>query len=100
AVPPAPRTAAPVRMALLRVAAVAVALFWSVPFFGLIDLATIVAPGEFLPSVPLEASWGAFFTVIVAGAFVGVAARPLDRLAPAVQLLIAAAALIGGGVQG
>ena len=81
-------------------AAVAAALFWSVPFFGLIDLATIVRPGEFLPSVPLEASWGAFFTAIVAGAFVGVAAQPLDRLAPAVQLLIAAAALIGGAVQG
>jgi len=82
------------------VAAVVAALFWSVPFFGLIDLATIVAPGEFLPSVPLEASWGAFFTAIVAGAFVGVAVRPFDRLAPAVQLLIAAAALVGGAVLG
>ena len=84
----------------MRVAAVVAALFWSVPFFGLVDLATIVAPGEFLPSVPLEASWGAFFTSIVAGAFVGVAVRPLDRIAPAVQLLIAAAALVGGAVLG
>jgi hypothetical protein len=69
-------------------------------FFGLIDLATIVAPGEFLPTVPLEASWGAFFTVMVAGAFVRVAWRPLDRFAPAVQLLLAAAALAAGAALG
>ena len=62
----------------------AAALFWSVPFFGLVDLATLIVPGEFLGSVPLEVSWGAFFTAIVAGAFVGVARRPLDRVAPAV----------------
>jgi hypothetical protein len=82
----------------VRVAAVVAALFWSVPFFGLIDLAKIVAPGEFLSSVPLEASWGAFFTAIVAGAFVWVAWRPLDRVSPAVQLLIAAASLVGGAL--
>jgi hypothetical protein len=80
----------------IRAAAVVAALFWSVLFFGLIDLATIVVPGEFLPTVPLEASWGAFFTVIVAGAFAHVAWRPDDRGAPAVQLLLAAAALVGG----
>jgi hypothetical protein len=65
-------------------------------FFGLIDLATIVAPGEFLPTVPLEASWGAFFTVIVAGAFVCAAWCPLDGVAPAAQLFLAATALVAG----
>ncbi len=76
------------------------ALFWSVPFFGLVDLATLIVPGEFLGSVPLEVSWGAFFTCIVAGAFLHVAWRPLDRLAPAVQLLLAAVALAAGAALG
>jgi hypothetical protein len=84
----------------IRAAAVAAALFWSVLFFGLIDLATIVVPGDFLPTVPLEASWGAFFTVIVAGAFVRLAWRPDDRVVPAVQLLVAAAALVAGAALG
>ncbi len=97
-----PRPSAPVspRATAIRTAAVAAVLFWTVPFFGLIDLATIVAPGEFLPVVPLEASWGAFFTAIVAGAFVAVAMRPHDRLAPAVQLLLAAGALVAGALLG
>jgi hypothetical protein len=77
---------------VIRAAAVAAALFWSVPFFGLVDLATLVVPGEFVGSVPLEVSLGALFTVIVAGAFVRVVRRPADRFAPAVQLLLAAAA--------
>jgi hypothetical protein len=79
---------------------VSAALFWSVLFFGLIDLATIVVPGEFLPTVPLEASWGAFFTMIVAGAFVRVAWRPGDRVVPAAQLLLAAVALTVGAALG
>ncbi len=88
------------RSAAVRAAAAAAVLFWTVPFFGLIDLATIVAPGEFLPLVALEASWGAFFTAIVAGPFVAVVLRPRDRSAPAVQLLLAAGALVAGALLG
>ncbi len=84
----------------LRAVAVAAAVFWSVLFFGLIDLATLYDPGEFVGVVPLEVSWGAFFTFVVAGAFVSVALRPQDRLPPAVQLLISAVALVAGCVLG
>jgi hypothetical protein len=37
-------------VAAIRVTVLVEALFWSVLFFGLIDLATIVDPGEFLPA--------------------------------------------------
>ncbi len=84
----------------LRAAAVVAAVFWSVLFFGLIDLATMYAPGEFEAVVPLEVSWGVFFTFVVAGAFVSVALRPEDRLPPAVQLLVAAVAVLTGSVLG
>ena len=84
----------------LRAVAVAAAVFWSVLFFGLIDLSTMYDPGEFVGVVPLEVSWGVFFTFVVAGAFVSVALRPADRLPPAVQLLVAAVALVTGSVLG
>jgi hypothetical protein len=84
----------------LRAVAVAAAAFWSVLFFGLIDLSTMYAPGEFEAVVPLEASWGVFFTFVVAGAFVSVALRPEDRLPPAVQLLVAAVAVAMGAALG
>jgi hypothetical protein len=84
----------------LRVAAAATAAFWCVLFFGFVDLSTLVAPGEFVGVVPLEVSWGAFFTFVVASAFVHVALHPRDRRPPAVQLLVAALALVVGAVAG
>lgn len=79
------------RLQAARVVAVVSALGWLVlPGFGLIDLAVTWSPEW--PQV-LEAGWGLFFSVIVAGPFVLVALRP-DRLrAAAAQLGVAVGAL-------
>ena len=84
----------------LRALALAAAAFWSVLFFGFVDLSTLYDPGEFVGVVPLDVSWGAFFTFVVAGAFVHVALHPRDRIPPAVQLLAAAGTLTVGAVGG
>jgi len=63
--------AAPPRTVARRVLAALLAVVAAVPFFGLVDLSTLVGladPSEQWP-VPVEASWGSFFTVLVAGAY-------------------------------
>lgn len=67
-----------------RLLAAFAALTWLVfPGFGLIDLS--VSWDADWP-VALEAGWGAFASVLVAGAFLAVAVRP-DRAAPAMLVL-------------
>src|SRR5690242_18428668 len=67
-----------------RLLAAFAALTWLVfPGFGLIDLS--VSWDADWP-VALEAGWGAFATVLVAGAFLAVAVHP-DRAAPAMLVL-------------
>ena len=84
------------RLRVARIVAIVSALGWLVlPGFGLIDLAVTWSPDW--PQV-LEAGWGLFFTVIVAGPFLLVAAAP-GRLAVALaQLGIAAATLVVAAV--
>src|SRR3954452_16221258 len=88
----------PVRLLTVRLLAVLWALTWWIfPGFGLIDLSVTWNPGW---PVVLEAGWGVFATVLVAGAFAAVAVAP-TRAAPAmVTLLIAVAALGVAAVGG
>jgi hypothetical protein len=81
-----------------RLVAAVAALSWLVfPGFGLIDL-SVSWDGDW--PVALEAGWGAFATVLVAGAFLAVAVRP-DRAAPAVAVLgTALATLLLAAVAG
>jgi hypothetical protein len=76
----------PVRLLTVRLLAMAWALTWWIfPGFGLIDLSVTWDPGW---PVVLEASWGLFMTVLVAGSFLTVAVRPHARAAPAVILAV------------
>ena len=73
------------RTVVVRVLAVFVALTWLVfPGFGLVDLS--VTWDRDWPVV-LEASWGVFMTVLVAGSFLAIALRP-RRAAPATATLL------------
>jgi hypothetical protein len=89
---------APVRLLACRVLAVLSALTWLVlPGFGLVDLSVSWDPGW---PVVLEASWGLFTTVLVAGSFLAVAIRP-QRSAPAlVVLVVSLAALLVSAAAG
>jgi hypothetical protein len=84
----------------VRVGAAASAVFWAVFFFGLIDLGVLADPRDFLPVVALEAGWGVLFTFFVAGPLVVVAWRPQAAVACAVQLFLAAVALLVGSLLG
>ena len=73
------------RLLVVRVLAVLFALTWLVlPGFGLTDLSVTWDPDW---PVVLEASWGVFMTVLVGGAFLALAIRPL-RSAPAEAVLL------------
>jgi hypothetical protein len=75
-----------VRAVTLRIVAGIIALSWLfLPGFGLADLAVSWDPDW---PVVLEASWGAFMTVLVAGSFLTVAVRPHARATPAVTLAV------------
>lgn len=86
------------RLLAVRVLAVLAALTWLVvPGFGLIDLAVSWDPDW---PVVLEAGWGVFTTVLLAGSFLAVAIRP-TRAAPAtLTLATALAALLVSAVAG
>jgi hypothetical protein len=85
-----------VRLAALRIAAVVCALTWLVlPGFGLVDLSVSWDPDW---PVVLEASWGAFMTVLVAGSFLTVVVRPRGGVAPAVTLAVTLVAWVVAAV--
>jgi hypothetical protein len=83
-----------------RLGAVAVALIWAGPFFGIIDLLVGVIPSvfpEFLPFVVLETSWGLLYTFLLPVPLLAWAARPAGWVGPQVAG-IAAAVLAAGAV--
>ena len=53
-----------------RVGAVAVALFWAVPFFGIVDLTVLIPPagGDFYDFYLIESGWGLLFTFLAGSA--------------------------------
>ena len=71
------------------------AVFFAVPFFGLVDLLAVTGdPAWVVPLVPLEVSWGVLFTVFVAGTFAALAVRPSLGAVAGVQFGIVAVALL------
>ena len=80
-----------------RIVAGVVALFWLVPFFGLIDLLVVVENDpDWHESYLLEAGWGALFTFLVAGPQVALAARRSVASGVVVAELLAVAVAITG----
>jgi hypothetical protein len=86
-----------VRAAVARVLALVSAAFWALPFFGLVDLATVFAnrTPEWHDGYVLEGSWGLLFTVLVAVPFAVLLRRPSDP-APALVLAVTTLALLVG----
>src|SRR6478735_10990505 len=78
------------------------AAFAAVPFFGLVDLGTLLgaANPEYQWAVPLEVSWGSLFTFLVAGAYVWIAVLPRRAKPAVVQLGIVVVALAVSAVGG
>ncbi|WP_210479190.1 hypothetical protein [Naasia sp. SYSU D00948] len=89
------RTVPARRVRIAQVLAWTLAVAAAVPFFGLIDLATL--PGwvnqEYIWEVPLEVSWGSLFTFFVALPYVWIALAPGRALPGLALLAIAAVAL-------
>ena len=86
----------------VRVGAVVVALWWAVPFFGIIDLLVGVIPSAFSDEydwtqvlVVLDKSWGLLFTVLVPVPLIAWAIRPTGWVGPQV-VAVAAAVLVAG----
>jgi hypothetical protein len=83
----------------LRVAAALLAAVWAVLFFGLVDLSILFMWNDYFAQVvPLEVSWGAFFTFFMVVPLVVVAVKP-RRYGEAVLLAsVTTVALIVGAV--
>ena len=81
-----------------RAGAVAVALWWAVLFFGLIDLLVGIIPSEFpdfSPFVVVETSWGLLYAVLVPVPLIAWAVRPTGWVGPQV-VAVAAGVLVAG----
>jgi len=82
-----------------RAAAVAVALWWAVLFFGVIDLLVGIVPSEFpdfSQFVVVETSWGLLYTCLVPVPLIAWALRPARWVGP--QIVAVAAAVLVAGV--
>lgn len=76
--------------------------FAAVVYYGLVDLGTVFGLSDpaYVWAVPLEASWGALFTFVIAGSYVWIALMPARAWPAVVQLGVAGAALAVGSVAG
>ncbi|MET1059308.1 MAG: hypothetical protein ABWX84_06905 [Nocardioides sp.] len=88
----------PDRTVVQRVGAVAVALFWVLPFFGLIDfmqsVITDVSP-DLLTFVVLSTSWGLLYLCLLPVPLIAWSVQPFGWVGPQV-LAIGAAVLVAG----
>jgi hypothetical protein len=83
---------------IARVLAVVFALFWAVPFFGVIDLLVVVVQDEvFYEHYIVEAGWGLLYTVLVPVPLIAWAVRP-QWLVLAQQVVAAGGAVLMIGV--
>ena len=74
--------------------AAVLALFWAVPWFGIIDLLTaVLRDPDFTQGYALELGWGLFHLVLVAGPLVALVVRPRAQ-APVVMLCVASASVL------
>jgi hypothetical protein len=82
-----------------RILAMVLGILWAVLFFGLVDLFTVLGTNSaFLRTIPLEASWGAFFTFLVALPACWMAVtRATQESAPAVVVLCASGVALAIG---
>jgi hypothetical protein len=84
-----------------RVGAIAVALWWAVFFFGIIDLLVGIIPSRFpdeydwTTHAVVSTSWGLLYTVLVPVPLIAWAVRPAGWVAPQI-VAIAAAVLVAG----
>jgi hypothetical protein len=85
-----------------RVLAVVLALAAALLLMGLVDLLTLLGwvDQRFVWEVPLEASWGSFFTFFLAGAYLWVALFPRDPTPALVQIGICVLALVVSAAAG
>ncbi len=80
--------------------AVLLALFWALPWFGLIDLLVVVEQDQlFAQDYLMESGWGLLYVVLVTVPLVALAWRP-GRRVPLDQLWACTAAVLVGGVWG
>ena len=94
-----PVSASPPRSLVLgaRLTSLALALFWGVPFFGLIDLQVVVFQNEvFYLHYVLEVGWGMLYTVLVMVPLLCWAVRPGLVVLPRCVLVAGAAILLTG----
>src|SRR4051812_33466565 len=87
---------------LLRAAAVLLAAFWAVIFFGLIDLSVPFDAAnrqEFSAELMLDTGWGIFVTVLVAAPLLVWSVRP-NRFTTAAHLAVTAACFALAGLAG
>lgn len=84
-----------------RLGALAVAAWWAVPFFGIIDLLVGIIPSTFpdeydwTPVVVVSTSWGLLFSVLVPMPLIAWGIRPMGWVGP--QLIgVAGAVLVTG----
>ena len=83
------------RLGLARALAAASALWWALPFFGLIDLLVVVIQDErFYEHYLLETGWGLLYLFLIVVPFLWLVARPAAGL-PVVQLLVVGVAVAG-----
>jgi hypothetical protein len=84
-----------------RVGAAVVALWWAMPFFGIIDLLVGIIPSKFpdeydwTPTLVISTSWGLLFTILIPWPLLAWAVRPTRWVGPQV-VSVAAAVLVAG----
>jgi len=80
-----------------RIVTIVVALFWGVPFFGVIDLITVPIQDEtFYEHYLIETGWGLLYTLLVMVPLILWAVGPQWRVFPQQVMVVAAAVLLTG----
>lgn len=98
--PLAPRS--PARIATARILAGVLCLVAAVPYFGLIDLVTLIGwvNPQYVWPVPLDVSWGVLFTFFLAGGYGWIAVAPRAAAPGLAALLLGGLALLVGAAAG
>lgn len=83
---------------MARVVALVLAAWWSVGFFGVVDLLTVLQGMDFRAELMLSTGWGLVFLALVAAPLLVVAARPSAAPTATVQLACVALAIAVGAL--
>jgi hypothetical protein len=92
----------PARTTTARILAAVLCLVAAVPYFGVIDLVTLIGwvNPEYVWPVPLEVSWGVLFTFFLAGGYGWIAVTPKSAAPGLTALLLGGVALLAGAAAG